>query len=450
MTTPRLRRHGAGGADRAAGMLEYVAVVLLVAVVLAAVVTVVPGSVTDLLRTAACRALGLGDCGGSQEAADEHYEPERCLRSRATEVAGGEVEVVISVGERFSFITERFSDGRTQLTLVETSRLEASLGVGGGVNLGRALRLGASLDVSGSVSLPNGSTWILDSPEEAERLREDLRTRQKIDVTRRISPLIGWGVDMIWGPDIPPPDITRQGVESGLGAEAKAGAGLGNEDGDGPGKGTGRSIEGWEISPQLHAHGAVGVNAVLSRAENRRDGTVMTVYELGGTAQVGAHWVVDRVRPTVGRSGAMTVIADAEGRVVSLLLAQTVRSPEGPTITTTQLKVDTAEKRRMVAEWLGLVADDQVIPLTWDSLAPTELAPDASPFERWVFEEGRTTRARYDYENDIRDVSASLKVGVSLGLGGTWGSENLDVVEADYLGAPRDGRREYVDYDRCA
>ncbi|RCV57998.1 hypothetical protein DEF23_00210 [Marinitenerispora sediminis] len=431
-------------------MLEYVAVVLLTAMLLAAVVLAVPGTVTGALERAVCAALGLDDCDRSRRAADERYEPERCLRSRATEVAGGEVEVIVSVGEQVSFVTERFSDGRTQLTLVDSSRLEASLGLGGGVNLGKALRLGASLDVTGSVSLPNGSTWILGSPEEAQRLREDLRTRQKIDATRRISPLIGWGVDKIWGPDIPPPDITRQGVESSLGAEARTGAGLGNEDDDRPGKGSGRGIEGWDISPQLHAHGAVGVTAVLSRAENRRDGTVMTVYELGGTAQVGAHWVVDRVRPTVGRSGTMTVVQDTEGRVVSLLLAQTARTPDGPTVTTTHLKVDTDEKRRMVAEWLGLVADDQVIPLTWDSMAPTELAPDASPFERWVFEEGRTTRARYDYDNDVRDVSASLKVGVSLGLGGTWGGESLDIVEAEYLGAPRDGVRSYTEYGRCA
>ncbi len=91
-----------------------------------------------------------------------------------------------------------------------------------------------------------------------------------------------------------------------------------------------------------------------------------------------------------------------------------------------------------------------MLPLTWDSLAPTELGDDPAPFERWLFEEGRTSRVRYDDDSSIHELSGNIKLGVSLGLGGTWGDESLTVVDAEYLGAPVNGTRPYVPYETCA
>lgn len=438
--------------DRGGSLIEYAAVLLLVCAIAAAVVMVaLPRPVADGLVRAVCLALQLDDCEASTEAADADYEPERCLQTRMTDVSGYQVEVVVTFGEEFSFITESFSDGETRVTLVDTAKLEASLGAGASLNITRAFQLGAEISVGGGLSVPNGSTWVFDSPEEAEQLMDDLRTRQRIDITKSVSPIIGWGVDLIWGPDIPDPDIVRTGVEAELGVDGHAGFNIGNErkrNGDKDSGGGG--VQGWSLSPKLQVQGAVGVTAALTESVDSRDGSVSTTYSLGGTASIGADWVVDDWKPSGERTGTMTVTRDAEGRITGVELVQLAADSSGVTVTTTELAVETAEERAMVEEWMGWVVDDQVLPLTWDSLAPTELGDDPGPFERWLFEEGRTSRVRYDDDSSIHELSGNIKLGVSLGLGGTWGDESLTVVDAEYLGAPVNGTRPYVPYETCA
>lgn len=442
--------------DTGGSLIEYVAVLLLITVALASVLLLaLPNPIASSIERAVCLVLDLGDCDPApDELADEDYQPERCLQTRMTDVSGYQVEVIVTLGEKFSFITEEFSDGRTQLTLVDTAKLEASLGVGGGVNLTKAFQLGADVSVTGAMSFPNGSTWVFDSPEEAARLADDLRTRQKIDLTKSVSPIIGWGVDLIWGPDIPDPHITRAGIETSVSAQASAGLNIGNEKKKTGGSGSGSAgtgIDGWKVSPKLQLEGAVGVTAVVSESVNHRDGSVSTTYELGGTANIGADWVVGDWSPLDdGRTGVMTVTHNADGEITGLVLSQVAVEDGDSTVTTTELKVTTDEERAMVKDWMGLIVDDQVLPLTWDSMAPTELGAAPSPFEQWVFDNGRVSRVRYANEDNVHDLAASLKLGVSLGLGGTWGGESMTATDAEYLGAPSGDQREYVEYETCA
>jgi len=119
--------------DRGGAFVEYVAVLVLVCAAVAVVVAfVLPQPVADGAARAVCVILQLDDCdglsGSVEEAADAEYEPERCLLSRQTDIAGYQVEVVITFGTQFSFIQESFSTGETHVTLVDTEKLEASLG----------------------------------------------------------------------------------------------------------------------------------------------------------------------------------------------------------------------------------------------------------------------------------------------------------------------------------
>lgn len=440
--------------DRGGAFVEYVAVLVLVCAAVAVVVAfVLPQPVADGAARAVCVILQLDDCdglsGSVEEAADAEYEPERCLLSRQTDIAGYQVEVVITFGTQFSFIQESFSTGETHVTLVDTEKLEASLGAGASLNVTKAFQLGAEINVGAGLSLPNGSTWVFSSPEEAAQFMDDLRTRQRIDFTRSVSPLAGWVAELVWGPDIPEPDIVREGWEGELGVDGSAGAGFGNERQKGGDGGHG-GVEEWGINPKLQVEGAIGVTAALSQSTDRRDGSVSTTYSLGGTASIGADWVVGGWTPSGERSGTLTVTRDRAGQITQLTLTQVAASGDRVTVTTTELAVETAAERAMAEEWMGWLAYGRVLPLTWDALAPTELADDAGPFERWLFTEGRTSRMHYGSSDNIHEVSGSVKLGVSLGLGGTWGDESLHVTGAEYLGAPTDGVRSYIPYEACS
>ncbi|GAB3210209.1 hypothetical protein SAMN02745673_02862 [Marinactinospora thermotolerans DSM 45154] len=438
--------------DRGGGLLEYAALVGLAAAVLAVLVIGLPRtSLPERIEQVICAIFG-SDCDVPPPVAEEDYEPAQCLVSQEHEVSGMSFTVVVTFGEEVSYLTKHYSDGRTHLTVVDTAKLEASLGLGAGVGVGRALELGGDVSLTGALSVANGSTWVFDSAEEATAFRDLIDEHELYEYQLQHNPIGTW----LFGDEPDPirdPDITRVSGRAELEASASLGGGLGSGPGDGGGRSDSPTAEErpeWSVSPRLRAEGAVGVTSVLSRETDGRDGSTSTVYELGGTASIGADWVVGDWTQSPGTSGSLSIKENARGEIVSIALTRTTRGADGPEVVTTELDVEDAEERAIVEEWLGVFWDDQVLPLTWDDMAPTELVSDPSPMDRLLFEEGRTSSVSYGETSDVQKVGVSGKLGVALGIGATWGDERLDVTEARYLGAPDGTSRDYVAWEGCS
>ena len=386
--------------DRGGAFVEYVAVLVLVCAAVAVVVAfVLPQPVADGAARAVCVILQLDDCdglsGSVEEAADAEYEPERCLLSRQTDIAGYQVEVVITFGTQFSFIQESFSTGETHVTLVDTEKLEASLGAGASLNVTKAFQLGAEINVGAGLSLPNGSTWVFSSPEEAAQFMDDLRTRQRIDFTRSVSPLAGWVAELVWGPDIPEPDIVREGWEGELGVDGSAGAGFGNERQKGGDGGHG-GVEEWGINPKLQVEGAIGVTAALTESTDRRMAGSTTYRSAVRRASARLGSAADTERGALRHlDGHETARADHAAH------ADPGRGERGPvTVTTTELAVGP----RRSAPWprsgwagsptAGASADvDALAPPSWRTMRVRS---------NGGFSPRRTSRVHYGSSDNIQ------------------------------------------------
>jgi hypothetical protein len=189
-----------GGSGQASP--EYVALLLLVAIVLAAAGTVVadPGLGRSLglaLRRALCVVSGLG-C---------ERRPQPCVVERRSDRDRASVTVaVVRLGADAAILRERFSDGRVAVTLLGGGSAGADAGFGGRLRLpGRGLDIGAELRAVGVAGLGGGRTWLEPDDAAADRFIDRLG--------RRGRPLISGAVELarrIFGkaPEVPPPDVT--------------------------------------------------------------------------------------------------------------------------------------------------------------------------------------------------------------------------------------------------
>ncbi|HEX2105123.1 MAG TPA: hypothetical protein VHF51_15815 [Solirubrobacteraceae bacterium] len=157
---------------RGQGTVEYLAVVLLVAVVLGAAATAMPAgpgariatAVPHRLLYAICRVTG-GDC-------DRDRAP--CDVGSLTAAHRWSVTVaVIKVGHRRVLVQERRSDGKVVVT--ETTAplggLEATAGTGAKIRLGRrTLALGGEATAALVGAYGRGRTWVLDDDRAARAL----------------------------------------------------------------------------------------------------------------------------------------------------------------------------------------------------------------------------------------------------------------------------------------
>ncbi|MBB6170639.1 hypothetical protein HNR23_000699 [Nocardiopsis mwathae] len=454
--------------DRGAGFVEYAGVVLTIGVIVVALLatgfTQSSNQIVASIKDSVCEAfnfVGLeSECNNRQRLADEEYEPDKCLVSKNTDIGGGSISVLfVDVGQDYAFIKEEFSDGTTKITLVDGDMVGVSTGAGVSVDLGGSSKIGAEVDVGAGMTLENGSSWVFDSPAEAKAMEDELAKFQKVDALSKNTvgqiPLIGgWAREQtnnLIGPDIPDPDITRTTLGTEAGVDGYLGLKFGSKKPDRGGQ-DGDKDNGWGLNPNLGLDGAIQVQAAMGEERNRKTGETTTIYEIGGSASIAADGQVKKGTAGIDRTGAIKITEDEKGNITKLELTQVKDDGVGmaPVITTTEIDVESAEEGEMVKEWMGMFADDNVIPLTWDAADPTELSENPTPFEEWVFENGKTTRASYDGEDNTHKVGAEVKLGLKFGFGGTWGGTSQDISEAEYLGAPNNGSREYVPYEACS
>ena len=203
--------------QRGQATIEYAALLLLVALVLAAGAWVIvdPGigrGVLDGMRRALCEISGLG-CP-----ADSARQP--CVvKSRGDRDSASVTVVVVRVGADAAVLRELRSDGTVAVTLLGSGSAGAEVGLGAGVDLGRSLALGGELRASAIAGLGGGRTWIVPNAATADRLVKDLGQRRR--------PIVDGPLGLVRrafgkGPDVREPDIVFTEGSTGKGASASA------------------------------------------------------------------------------------------------------------------------------------------------------------------------------------------------------------------------------------
>ncbi|MDS1272242.1 hypothetical protein RIF23_18290 [Lipingzhangella sp. LS1_29] len=375
----------------------------------------------------------------------EEFEPDECLVSSQVDVIGVDGRAVFfTLGGELEILIEEYSSGRIEVTLMEGFNVGVESGLGGNVNAGDHLNLGADIDLGGGVSFPGGSTWIFHSKEDVNDFIGDVHNLRMSQVGKiSLSPL-GIIASEVAAPDLPDPDITRRGVGFDyLDGELDWGGRAG--------RGYGTWVDEWEIDPRMSTNGAVGLGEEVIWSRNEDEGTSTRTYTLEGAVELTSDLAPgeDISIAESERIGILEIKEDNEGKIVNVRIQQIVSIDGSIQQITTELPVESEYERDVVKSWIGLSESLSALPLMWESLAPEQLPSNPTPFDELLFNNAHVSRVDYSNSDDIEDYGAEIKIGMVFGFTGSVGDSSRDIYDAEYLGPPRSGEREYYMFSEC-
>ncbi|MGW3558513.1 hypothetical protein ACWDNT_14260 [Streptomyces sp. NPDC000963] len=499
-----------GRTDRGAGALEYVgAVVIAVALLLALAATGVAGTLGERFACAIASLWG-GGCApgrgsGGTAARDADYEPPLCTTSTVTDKAGAKVKVGwFEWGNEYGFQDQVHRanydvngdgrvDGGDQLihtTFTDSASIGATGGFGGKIGtLGKG-----SVDLGGGIRVNNGDTWVFESRAEADAFRGDLEKLRTYEI-RRASPggaeaSMGDGILALFGRGpLVEEDRLRERIEGRLGdrhisygsvgVHGSVEGGLSVHPGDDRIVAAGiegsakinadviltkddyRGTKSYTYSVKAegqwgsrlgaggfdtgdHAQAARSATVTVTRDQKtgellRIDFTQTTESDDVGTSDgAGGHNGKEGKDGRGGRAGAV----DNSGKSRTEVFTNTVAFPEGP---------DGDADRAVAQKWLDGNGDGgAVFSYLLNNHAPTTRPGADDPFGQLLFDRGRSSRTGYGVMADAHEYGFELNLGLSLGASVELSNKAQTLENARFLGAPRNGKREYVPYSYCA
>lgn len=282
---------------RGQGTIEYLGIVLLVALVGAAAATVAAAGGRDIARAVpreVIRALCLvrgGDCDRDRQA---------CPIRSDTVRAGATLRIAfVRLGRHHALVEERRSDGTVALTLLEerAGGLEAATGARAALRLGASeIAVGGGARAAALVRAGRGSTWVAPDAAAADALRSRLRAHFRAAPARDLAP--GFLAERVL-PALPAPAQTfgDTSLEASAGASLSRGAGT-----------LALGLTATDLAGVRIDHGSGGRTFLLRR---------ITAVE-GSASAAGASATGSGARET---EYALTV--DRDGRPVDLAVAET-------------------------------------------------------------------------------------------------------------------------------
>lgn len=421
---------------------EYVAVMLVVSTLVAAVVLLgLPTTIGDWGEYAIC-ALFDDDSGCTRPGelpplADEDYAPDRC--DLATTEYSGSIEgsaLVFDASKGILFARTDRSDGTTEFTVVDDGSLGVSAEIGLEAELGAAdLDVGAEAGVSAIGEL--GSTWVV-ATDEADDFRNQLLEETGEDAVADGVPLVGgvmnWLADKVNG-DLRDPDITF--VAGGVQADADASAEVNV---------LGETVAGASVGVE----GAVRIGTEKDRSANKSEqewtDTDYFQVDLSVSGEIGL--LTAQATGEMSTSQIMKVTRNMDREIVEVELISSVSNASmvGVGDLTTDNLLRGAEESSVV-QTITLRADDD----TQREILEGWLADGSHPeFDDYVHNRGQMSVMEYSGDEFGLSLGGEVALGVKLGLSASLDQLDNELTDAIYYGAPRpNGERVPVSFADC-
>ncbi|MQY03841.1 hypothetical protein [Actinomadura macrotermitis] len=476
--------------DRGEGSIGYITALLLVAVVVAALITTgVGGQISGHVGDAVCLVFNAGDAAKCETAEDRALRP-GCLTAIASDSYGGSVEVLFfRAGRDYTFvrINSIGPDGKKTVKVLAVKGVTGGVGtgIGIGVNGGNLFNLGADALAEAKVRIGAGDGWLFTGPDadkQADDFEKKIREQYTIDAVKENGGLlgtIGGGIyDAVAGPDIPKSDTMRFEIEGDVMAGLYGSASIGPKDPTGKHRKPDRHTSppsnkppsakdklqaklpdsrGSDfVLPNSYAWVGIDGNEKAIGEYNKKTGETTVTLMLKGEVNYGANLLVAGPQGRASSTGSVAITMDKNKKITGLTLTQTRIVNGRATMITTELPITNDADRAAVADFLfhplGAVPGSMgALALTWDDMAPTkDPGPDATPLQRLLYEKARSSKTDYDYDQQDNLYGASVKLGVRLGLNGLYSESSRKVTNGEYLGSARpDGTRIYKPLPNC-
>ncbi|MEU0191650.1 hypothetical protein ABZ250_17540 [Streptomyces afghaniensis] len=501
--------------DRGATGTEYLGMVVVsAAIVLAVSATGVGQLVYDKIAAQICKVAGGGDCasggpGPGKPLTDADFEPALCQVSSVTDKAGSKAKILFwEIGKEYGFQEQHIKantdvngdgavddkDQLVYLTFTDAASVAAKKDFKPGMKVGRfgvdKVELGLGIKVT------NGDTWVFESPEEAQRFRDDVEKLQMYEMRRTMpggaEASLGDSIAYLFGTGpLKDEEDTRNRIEGHLGdnrqitygkvgLEASASAGLKISAGDE--KKLSAALGGtFKYSPD--------VTWTDNAYKNTKSYTYSSSIEYGSKVGYEAGPLSGEYAANTTQTGTITVTYDKKtGKLVRVDMTRTVEeggqkdgakaggdngkedgdkrggnagvkgtdSQTGIEIVTNTLTFDpgpAGDQDRAVAErWLDSNNEQVATPFQYmfDDHAPTSRPGADDPFGQLMFDKGRSSRMTYTGEVNAAEYGFELNLGLSLGMTISTEKKSETLTDARFLGAPRGNGRSYLPYSYCA
>ncbi|MGK5547275.1 hypothetical protein ACSNOH_21440 [Streptomyces sp. URMC 127] len=445
---------------------------------------------------------------------DSYFEPTMCNTANTSNTAGQEVKIAwFKFGNEYGFQQQKFKvrevdkngnpvlgkDGkpvykdRVRLTFSEAGKAGVTLTPKWGAKVGKLDEEGSSeVELSGGVKVTAGDTWQFDSQEEADEFREkleDLESAKAGMQYARDSPLAARNSAKHYT------DLQKE-VNDTVNAGHLSYASVGVE-AAGDLKMSG-SIDD-QITAKLGGKVKVAPTATITKDGINHTTSKTFAFKVEGSAggEASADGTKVSAEHGIGITGAITVTRDKDNHLKRIIMTRTqedsgkaggkqeasdeekvpdknkkgkdnrnagkskhkgsVSGSGKETVTevvTTTLDINTAAQRETAENWLkGNDKYGTPLVLLASDEAPTDQPDDDDKFGQLLFAEGKTSRLTYDGVTDAAEFGAELNLGVaSFGYTANFeaSKEKVRQKDAEFLGAPRDGKRSYLPMTLCS
>lgn len=502
--------------DRGATGTEYLGMIVVsVAIVLGVTATGIGRTIHDRISAEICKLTGGGDCGtggngpAGKPLTDTDYEPALCQVSSVTDKAGSKAKILFwEIGQEYGFQEQHLKantdvnhDGKVDdkdelvyLTFTDAASVAAKKDFKPGMTVGRfgtdKVELGAGIKVT------DGDTWVFESPEEAQKFRDDVDKLEMYKIQRE-SPggadaSLGNSILYLFGTGpLKDEEDTENRVKKALGddrkitygkvgLDASASAGLKISAGDE--KKLSASLGGsFKYSPE--------VTWTDNAYKNTKSYTYSSSIEYGTKVGYEAGPVSGDYSANTTQTGTITVTYDkTTGKLIRIDMTRTVEdggqkdgakvggdngrsgedkrggsvgakgtdSRSGIEIVTNSVSFDPGpagdHDRAIGEQWLDSNNEQVATPFTYmfDDHAPTARPGADDPFGRLMFDKGKTSRMDYTGETNAAEYGFELNLGLSLGFSISTEKKTQTLTDAEFLGAPQGNNRSYVPYSYCA
>lgn len=495
--------------DQGQNQLEYVGLVVLIGGVIAAIAAAsFTTTIPRKFRAAVCHVFS-DDCPdvgkpralSPEQRPDAYYRPDRCRLATTKQQYGAHVtaySVRVRGGVKFS--VKRMSNGHVRVTAIGGAGVGGIASAGPAWSWGKVVRGGAEVEGSVEAGVHVGDTWTFENPKAAN---EFLVRRARNRVLTSVEPGIGAAAKVgEWITGVNPlqpnyPDITRLRVDVkgkvngwlGLsvgthrGTHRRRGGNGSHTSGNHHGKhraNDGRASRGAtrrelaerdnrRTSPgfdgELTLKGSEGAILAIDHEQHERSLTYQLKGKVAGGIYLGGTPITVNDFTSAGRArfeGTVKVTMDSRDQIKLVRVTRTTAangaSNHKSKAVVVRLEPKNARQRRLVRGWLldqagGPVAmthgSDATPGFPWVHMYPPSVAAADTPFKRLLYREAHVSKVTYANETTPYKYGASVGEGLTFGGGVGYTKSGSHVVDAQYLDAPREGKREFIPFVAC-
>jgi hypothetical protein len=484
--------HAHARTDAGSGSLEFVGVVILAGILVAATVGATASSspaMRDTIWAKICQITG-GSCEAGSAPSNVSMKPQDCeIYSQERKISATVDITFVRLGGGAVVQRVEKSNGEVEITVLQEARggAVAAAGGHGGIRIGvKSVGVDWEAEAAATAGVQQGDTYVFDNKEDADAFQSYIQGETLEDIATSTNPILGglnWAKEKITNEQPPTNNgVQKTFVRFDVTGEASASASAGY---------------GTNVGGELSAMVALGVENDRGKdADDPSDDQQTTYFQIDWSAAANLGLPVTKgIDLSHSASGVIKVTTDANGAPkqvqfvdrsegtfdVAFTADEHSIAPAGKTagpkgleswgldfkggpsssvVVTQTLDLDSPESQKAFAGWLSAAGGMNVAGSTALSTIPgvdsedgdniTSMGSGADTFAQLMAQQAKVSVVEYDGTSWGFGGGAGVSLGVKGSIDASYDDKDSTATKAVYLGAPdADGNRSAYELPEC-